>query len=169
MPRSNCPLCNRKTGGLRWGVNYYEIEKYFTDAGQSAPHIRAVAHAMEDNARRLAPYRTGRLRNLHYNWIGNPKGLGRSFYVGTKAAYAKFLRGTKGNGSGYIYPKRGDELELRPIPYSWFKPGSPGRFRERVKGQKKHQRADWLDIAGQFTLYQFNLGPRPAFLRAPTR
>lgn len=156
MPRY-CPLCNKGgSGNGRWGVNLVEIEKAFSDAGMLAPDIRDLANDHLTEAIYLAPVRTGRLKREHYKWIGVPPGnFTRSYYVGTKAEYARFLLGTAGGGAGFIYPKRGKFLEIRPAPYSWFSPretsawGKVNRFKEKVRGQPRHPKADWLAEAAE--------------------
>ena len=149
-----CPLCTG-SGGLRYRVNEANIRASF-QMGSVAANISLVANIHEKEARRLAPRRTGRLRNLHYRWVG-PTSMApsRHYWVGTKAGYAKFLWGTAGNGSGYIYPKASKFLKLRPIPYSYFGADNPGRVRTRVKGQRRHDRADWLQDAAReaFRIY----------------
>lgn len=107
--------------------------------------INIISGMHESEARRLAPYRTGRLKREHYSKVFPVKtGPRRSYVVGTHVDYAIFLFGTAGKGSGYIRPTSHDQLELRPHPYSWFLAGDPERFRDQVKGKKPHPKRNWL-------------------------
>jgi hypothetical protein len=136
-------------GNFRTRVNYGAIQESFTDKGMIAPDIRKVMNTHYDLAKKFAPYRTGRLRREHYKWMGMVMPYGRVYYVGTRAPYAIYLLGTKANGTGLILPKKGKELEIRPIPYSWFRIDNPDRFRASVHGQPRHESADWLKEAGR--------------------
>lgn len=132
-----CPLCTG--GGIgRTKVNYAAIMQAFTDAGMFGPDIRDLARETEDLARKLSPVRSGRMRALHYRVIQPPVGYTRNFYVGTKAGYAPFVLG---GTTGPIRAKGNKPMELRPIPYSYFRADSPGRFRMEVRGQKAN---NWL-------------------------
>jgi hypothetical protein len=139
-------------------VVYYErIAFAFTDAGMLAPEIRELADVHLKFAKVLSPSRTGRMRREHYKHIGPAKGFSRPYYVGTHATYARFvLLGTAGDGAGFITPKKGKELELRPVPYSYFAPGASGRFRTMVRGQ--HHQDNWLRQAGAEAIAFFGLG-----------
>lgn len=139
-------------------VYYDRIAAAFTDAGMLAPEIRELSSLHLKLAKDFAPKRTGRLKRLHYKWIGSAKGYGRTYYVGTKAPYAIFLRGTAAGGAGRIFPKNHKELELRPIPYSWFRGDSPGRFKTSVQGQPPHEQRDWLKLAGAEAMAYYGLG-----------
>lgn len=134
---------------FRTRVNYGAIQQSFTDRGMIAPNIQKVMNSHYTYAKQFSPYRTGRLRREHYKWMGTVQPYGRVYYVGTKVNYAIYLLGTKANGTGLILPKKGKTLELRPIPYSWFKPDSPGRIRASVHGQARNERADWLRESGR--------------------
>jgi hypothetical protein len=117
----------------------------FTDRGILGPDIRDLARETQRLAEAYAPVRTGRLRGAHYRTILPPRGYTRDFYVGNKMGYSNFVRqGTAGNGAGFINAKGPGPMELRPIPYSYFRPDSPGRFRMQVRGQKGN---DWLGEA----------------------
>lgn len=154
--RSYCPQCRGGSANVRSVVHYERIMAAFTDRGMFAPEIRELKDLHLKLAKMLSPKRTGRMAAAHVATLLPAKGYGRSYSVGTRARYANFvLGGTAGNGTGYIHPK-GGELELRPIPYSYFIPSSPGRFRDRVKGQAKQD--NWLAIAGSEALAYFGLG-----------
>jgi hypothetical protein len=151
-----CPLC-RGSGNVKTTVHYDRIAAAFTSRGMLNPEIQDLASDHLSLAKMLSPVRTGRMRNNHYKRVMPARGLHRDYHVGTRAGYALFvLGGTAGDGTGYITPKKGKELELRPQPYSWFKVGSPGRFKTRVKGQK-HQE-NWLAIAGSEAMAYNGLG-----------
>ena len=144
-----CPGC-RGGAYTRTRVDYARIMADFTDAGQFGPEIHALARQTQNYAEKLAPRRTGRMAKQHYRNIPPPRGYERYFFVGNRAGYAKFVRnGTANNGAGYI-TGNGGPMELRPIPYSWFRPDSPGRFKDRVKGQKAQ---DWLTLAIRLAVY----------------
>lgn len=139
-----CPGC-RGNSYTRTQVHYARIMEAFTDRGILGPDIRDLAREVEALAVKYAPKRTGRMAKEHYRVILPPRGYERDFYVGNKAGYARFVRGgTAGDGTGYITATGPGPMELRPIPYSWFRPDSPGRFQTQVKGQKGF---DWLGMA----------------------
>lgn len=139
-----CPKC---TGGgvARVHVDYAAMLRSFKNGQQIGHNIQDLSRNVMIEAIKESPKRTYKLRNAHYRVVQPPIGMTRNFFVGNKMGYAYFVEhGTKGNGTGYIYPKASKELELRPLPYSWFKVGDPGRFRGRVKGQAANP---WLDRA----------------------
>ena len=139
-----CPNCTGN-GVARTKVHYHRIMEAFTDRGLFGPDIRDLARETQDLAEIYAPVRTGKMKKAHYRVILPPRGYTRDFMVGNKMGYAPFVQhGTKGNGTGYIMAKPPRMMELRPIPYSWFRPDSPGRFQAAVKGQKGF---DWLKMA----------------------
>jgi len=141
-----CPLCSNKVPLGRTKVHYDRIVDAFTNKGMFAPDMYSIGREAVQEARKIAPKRTYRLANLHYYALPPNVGPQRWLYLGNKAGYAGFLLGgTAGNGSGYIYPKRGEELELRPIPYSRFPAGDSRRFQPFVRGQR--QKENWLRIA----------------------
>lgn len=161
--RSFCPQCKGGTANVRIVVHEERIMAAFTDRGMLAPEMRELKDLHVKLAKMLSPVRTGRMRNNHVGTMLPAKGFGRSYSVGTRARYAHFvIGGTAQNGTGYIYPK-GEELELRPIPYSYFIPSAPGRFRDRVKGQRRWQDIHampnhWLAMAGSEAMAYFGLG-----------
>jgi len=152
----NCPLC-RHSGGVSTHVNVPAIRAAFETGGNIGRNIEKMGYIHERRAKEWAPYRTGRLRNLHFLNFGpvEPK-IAKTYSVGTHADYAIFLLGTKG-GRGGVITAHGGELELRPIPYSWFKPESPGRFRKEVSGQDRNAKASWLKQSLYITLVDMNV------------
>lgn len=160
MPKDYCPLCRggMGSGNGRWGVNLAEIQRAFERTGQVGESADEVKNVHLENAIYYAPVRTGRLKARHYaRWLPPRGAFEMRYVVGTTAEYARFLLGTAGKGAGYIYPKNGDELEVRPAPYSWYRASSPGRFRDSVKGQREHPRSDWLAKAATETFELFGL------------
>lgn len=161
MPRKTiaCPLC-RKTGpNVRTGVDYDAIQRSFNDGQMVGINMLILSEAHLREAKVLSPNRTGRMRAQHYK---RPQpatpGPRRAWYVGTTARYAKFvIEGTKNDGAGLIFPTRGEELELRPIPYSWFRPGSEGRFRESVHGQRSQ--TNWLKTSLIWAMHSVGMIP----------
>lgn len=161
-----CPGC-RGSGNVRIIVHYERIAAAFTDRGMFAPEIHELADLHLKLAKQFSPARTGRMRREHYRWIEPAKGYTRKYSVGTRARYANFvLGGTKGNGTGLIFAKDGGELELRPMPYSYFKASDEGRFRESVHGQAAQE--NWLKTAGSEALAYFGLG-KSRFTNAVSR
>jgi hypothetical protein len=151
-----CPLCR---GGRNASivVHYERIAEAFTDRGMLAPEIHDLAGDHLSFAKQLSPKRTGRMAGSHYKRVMPAVGYTRKYFVGVSAGYAKFVRfGTAGNGTGYIVPKRGEMLELRPRPYSWFAPDNQGRFRQYVMGQKAQR--NWLALAGSEAMAWNGLG-----------
>jgi len=158
-----CPLCNGSGTLGRTRVRYAAIMDAFTDRGIIGPDILRLARATEEEGRRLSPVRTGRMRNLHYRVVLPPRGYERDFYVGTKAGYAHFvIDGTANKGAGFIRPTNHKELELRPIPYSWFRPDSAGRFQKQVRGQKPQR-----DERGRWWLQEAVANVVTGFMRNP--
>lgn len=148
MARANlrgCPNCNGTAGPGRIAVHYERIMAAFTDAGIFGPDIHALSREIRDVAEVTAPKRTGRMAKAHFINILPPRGYQRTFYVGNRMGYAPFvLGGTAGKGTGFIDAKPPRLMELRPIPYSWFRADSPGRFRAQVRGQEPN---NWLNMA----------------------
>jgi hypothetical protein len=144
-----CPLCNNKGKNFRYRIDEAQIRASFRDGGIVADDFSSLMRLHFLEAKSGAPVRTGRLRALHYSKMGPATAApARSYYVGTTAGYAKFLQGTAGGRSGRIRGKAAGKYNgfmlLRPIPYSWFRPDSSGRFQKEVSGQNKHYKADWL-------------------------
>jgi hypothetical protein len=139
-------------------VNVPAIRASFETGGNIGRNIAKMGYIHEEEAKKWAPYRTGRLRNLHFVNFGpvEPQ-IAKTYHVGTHADYAIFLLGTRGGRSGVITPTTHGKLELRPIPYSWFKPDSPGRFRTSVSGQNRNAHAGWLKKSLFITLARMNV------------
>lgn len=148
-----CPGCVGGNYG-RVRVDYAKIMNDFTDRGQFGPDIHALARATENFAEKLAPKRTGRLKKEHYRRVMPARGYQRDFWVGNRAGYAKFILG----GTRPVITGRDGPMELRPIPYSWFRSDSPGRFKEEVSGQKAY---NWLGLALKLALYVHSTGRLP--------
>lgn len=142
-----CPKCTG-SGPVKHSVNYFAIADAFTERGMFAPDMRALKNEWERVARVFSPKRTRRLERAHYSVILPPRGYTRSIFVGNRMGYAKFPAfGTKGNGTGYISAHPPGMLELRPVPYSYFKASDPRRFQAAVRGQK--EQGNWIYDAGK--------------------
>jgi hypothetical protein len=143
-----CPMC-KNVGGSSISVDIPAIHRSFKNGHMIGNQIVLIAAQHESEARRLAPVRTGRLRREHYHKVFPVvTGPSRAYVTGTHVDYAIFLFGTAGKGSGWITANSHEQLELRPHPYSWFVGmDNPGRFQDRVKGQKPHPKRNWLKRA----------------------
>jgi hypothetical protein len=146
-----CPMC-RHVGGASYSVDILKIHDSFKNGQMIGRQVNVIAAMHYREAQEKAPYRTGRLKREHYVDI-HPVTAGpqRAYTVGTHVDYAIFLFGTAGGRSGRITGKGDGKynglLLLRPIPYSWFKADSVGRFQKSVSGQNKHPDRNWLKRA----------------------
>jgi hypothetical protein len=133
-------------------VDEAAIRRSFSFGNMVAAHLQDLMGDHYREAKRLAPYRTGRLRRLHYRRMGPASAApARTYYVGTTAGYAHFLWGTAGKGAGRITSRSDiDLMEMRPMPYSYFTVAQKfERMRRSVQGQPEHKRVRWLEIAAR--------------------